>query len=181
MPWASVVSVSIGPHHSFSKARVGSITLVEGVGVVGDAHAGATVQHRSRQRRDRTQPNLRQVHLIHGELHAELAAQGFRVDPGDLGENVTTRGVDLLALPVGTLLRLGAQATIRLTGVRNPCTQLDRFQQGLMQATLERDADGSLVRKAGVMAVVVTGGVVRRDDAIRVKIPAKPHRPLQPV
>ena len=147
----------------------------------GDAHAGATVKHRSRVRRDPTQPNLRQVHLIHAELHDELAARGFDVGPGQMGENVTTQGVDLLSLPAGTRLRLGGEAVVEVTGLRNPCTQLDGIQPGLMEATLERTDDGELVRKAGVMAVVLAGGEVRTGDAIDVELPDGPRRPLEPV
>jgi MOSC domain-containing protein YiiM len=176
-----VVAVSLSSRHTFSKTGQDAITLVEGLGVEGDRHAGVTVQHRSRVRRDPTQPNLRQVHLIHAELHDELRVAGFDVEPGDIGENVTTLGVDLLALPTGTLLHLGDHATVHVTGLRNPCVQLDRFQPGLMQATLGRDGDGSLVRKAGVMGVVVVGGVVRRGDHIRVELPASPHTPLDKV
>jgi MOSC domain-containing protein YiiM len=164
-----------------SKAARASIRLLLGLGVKGDAHAGATVQHRSRLKRTPGAPNLRQVHLLHAELHDELAAAGFAVAPGELGENVTTRGVDLLALPAGTRLRLGEDAVVELTGLRNPCAQLDGLQPGLMAATLERDATGQLVRKAGVMAIVVAGGDVRPGDAIAVQFPPTAHRPLEPV
>ena len=157
------------------------IRLVAGIGVEGDAHAGERVQHRSRVRRDPSQPNLRQVHLIHAELHAELAEQGFDVGAGEMGENVTTRGVDLLALPAGTRLSLGDDAVVELTGLRNPCTQLDGLRQGLMQATLGRDEHGGLVRRAGVMAIVVAGGDVRPGDAIGIELPPAPHRALEPV
>lgn len=176
-----VVAVSREGTHEFSKACADAITLVAGLGVAGDAHYGETVQHRSRVRRDPSQPNLRQVHLIHSELHDELAAQGFSVAPGEMGENITTRGVDLLGLPAGTRLRLGADALVEVTGLRNPCTQLDGFAAGLMAACLDRDAAGNLVRKAGVMAVVLTGGVVRRGDPIQLTLPDGPHQPLQPV
>jgi MOSC domain-containing protein YiiM len=164
-----------------SKAARASIRLLLGLGVKGDAHAGATVQHRSRLKRTPGAPNLRQVHLLHAELHDELAAAGFAVTPGELGENVTTRGIDLLALSVGTRLRLGEDAVVELTGLRNPCAQLDGLQPGLMAATLERDATGQLVRKAGVMAIVVAGGDVRPGDAIAVQFPPTAHRPLEPV
>lgn len=173
--------MSLSSQHTFSKTRQDAITLIEGLGVEGDRHAGVTVQHRSRVRRDPTQPNLRQVHLVHAELHDELRRAGFEVGAGDIGENVTTRGVDLLGLPTGTLLHLGDEATVQVTGLRNPCVQLDRLQPGLMQATLGRAADGSLVRKAGVMGVVVTGGVVRRGDPIQVELPSFPHTPLDKV
>ena len=147
----------------------------------GDAHAGTTVQHLSRIRRDPTQPNLRQVHLIHSELHDELAGKGFEVAPGQMGENVTTRGIDLLGLPAGTRLRLGDAAVVEVTGLRNPCKQLDGIKPGLMEATLEREEDGELVRKAGVMGVVVAGGEVRPGDDIAVELPPEPHHPLRPV
>jgi MOSC domain-containing protein YiiM len=132
-------------------------------------------------RKDPTQPNLRQVHLIHAELFDELRTKGFVVAPGELGENVTTSGLDLLALPAGTRLHLGASAVVEITGLRNPCIQLDQFQKGLMAATLERDAEGNLVRKAGIMGIVLSEGDIRPGDAIRVEMPAGPHRPLQPV
>lgn len=167
--------------HSFSKFTEDSLTLVEGLGVQGDAHAGATVKHRSRVKRDPSAPNLRQVHLIHRELFRELEAKGFLVWPGDLGENITTEGVDLLALPTGTRLSIGPEVMLEVTGLRNPCVQIDRFQQGLMDAVLDRDAQGALIRKTGVMAVVITGGTVSVDDAISTYLPVAPHQPLAPV
>jgi MOSC domain-containing protein YiiM len=176
-----VTAVSFSPGHHFSKPNVLSIRLLVGLGVEGDAHAGETVKHRSRVRRDPTQPNLRQVHLVHSELFDELRAKGFTVTPGDIGENVTTRGIDLLALPTGTRLQLGDTATVEITGLRNPCVQLDNFQKGLMAATLDKDADGNLIRKAGVMGVVLVGGEVRPGDAITIDLPSGDHRPLQPV
>jgi MOSC domain-containing protein YiiM len=176
-----VIAVSRSATHSFSKRNETGIRLVAGLGVEGDAHQGVTVKHRSRVARDPTQPNLRQVHLIHAELHDELRAAGFVLAPGDMGENVTTRGLDLLALPTGTRLALGASAVVEVTGLRNPCVQLDRFQQGLMAATLARDADGNLVRKAGVMGIVLTDGEVRAGDAIVIDLPPAPHRALAPV
>lgn len=176
-----VEAVHASPTHSLVKQPQASIRLLAGLGVEGDAHMGATVKHRSRVRRDPTQPNLRQVHLIHGELHDELRAAGFQVAAGQMGENITTRGLDLLALPTGTRLQLGSAAVIEVTGLRNPCDQLDRIQPGLMAAVLGRDAQGNLVRKAGVMAVVLAGGEVRAGDPIHVELPPPPHRPLQPV
>lgn len=176
-----VAAVGSDPAHAFSKHLQPAITLLAGLGVAGDAHCGVTVQHRSRVAKDPTQPNLRQVHLIHAELFDELAAQGFAVGPGDLGENITTRGLDLLALPADTLLRVGTDAVLRLTGLRNPCAQIDQFRTGLMAATLGRDADGGLVRKAGVMSVVLHGGAVRPGDAIRVELPPRPHRAMDRV
>ncbi len=176
-----VVSVNSSPGHTLRKPARDGIRLVEGLGVEGDAHAGRTVKHRSRLRRDASQPNLRQVHLIHAELHDELAEQGFELRPGEMGENVTTLGIDLLGLPVGTRLSLGRDAVVEVTGLRNPCKQLERLQPGLMAAVLDRDRDGGPVRKAGIMAVVVAGGDVRRGDPIRVELPALPHRRLEPV
>lgn len=176
-----VEAVAADGTHRFSKRRADAIRLIAGQGVEGDAHRGTTVRHRSRVARDPTQPNLRQVHLIHGELHDELRAQGFSLGPADMGENVTTRGVDLLSLPAGTVLRLGAEAEIEITGLRNPCAQLDRFAPGLMAATLGRDADGALVRKAGVMAIVRAGGIVAAGDIISIVLPPPPHRRLEPV
>jgi MOSC domain-containing protein YiiM len=176
-----VTAVSRSATHTMSKRNEAVIRLVAGLGVEGDAHAGDTVRHRSRVRRDPTQPNLRQVHLLHAELHDELAAAGFDVAPGRLGENVTTRGVDLLALPAGTRLRLGNSAVLEVTGLRNPCAQLDGIQPGLMAATLSRDEQGELVRKAGVMSVVLESGEVRPGDTVRLEVPAPPHESLQPV
>ena len=176
-----VESVNASPRHTLRKPGRLSIRLVQGYGVQGDAHAGPTVKHRSRVRRDPAQPNLRQVHLIHGELHDELAERGFKVGPGEMGENVTTRGIDLLALPTGTRLRLGADAVVEITGLRNPCKQLERLQAGLMAAVLDHDDAGEIVRKAGVMAVVRAGGDVHAGDPIEVELPAAPHRRLRPV
>lgn len=167
--------------HSFSKFTEDTLQLIEGIGVEGDAHAGVTVKHRSRVARDASQPNLRQVHLIHAELFDELMAGGFAVWPGDLGENVTTSGIDLLGLPAGTCLHLGGEAVVQITGLRNPCSLLDRFQNGLMAAVLGRDSAGGLVRKTGVMGIVLKGGIVKAGDAIRVELPALPHRVLEPV
>ena len=177
----TVAAVSRSASHTFSKAREESIRLLAGLGVEGDAHLGETVKHRSRVARDPSQPNLRQVHLIHAELHDELRAAGFDVHAGEMGENVTTRGIALLALPVGTRLRLGGDAVVEITGLRNPCVQLDRFQPGLMKAVLDRDEHGNLVRKSGVMAIVLTPGEVRPGDGIGVELPPEPHRPLEPV
>lgn len=180
-PMPTVLSVSRSPRHGFSKPTEPEIRLVAGVGVEGDAHAGVTVQHRSRRHRPDPPPNLRQVHLIHAELFDEVATGGFVVHPGDLGENVTTLGVELLALPRGTRLHLGRHAVVELTGLRNPCTQIDRFSDGLMRAVLGRDAQGGVVRKAGVMSVVLASGLVRAGDRIGVELPAGSHEALAPV
>jgi MOSC domain-containing protein YiiM len=176
-----VVAVHASPLHKFSKQPAQRIHLLAGLGVEGDAHCGVTVKHRSRVAKDPTQPNLRQVHLMHGELFDELAAKGFDVAPGDLGENITTRGLAALDLPVGAEVRLGESAVVRITGLRNPCAQIDRFSQGLTAATLDRTPEGELVRKAGVMAVVVRGGYVEPGDAIAVTLPSGEQRRLEPV
>jgi hypothetical protein len=176
-----VTAVSSTGTHTMSKPNRESIRLLAGLGVEGDVHRGATVMHRSRVARDATQPNLRQVHLIHAELHDELRDGGFAVEAGQMGENVTTRGVDLLGLPSGTRLVMGDTAVVEITGLRTPCGQLDGIQPGLMAATMGRDDDGNLVRKAGVMGVVLTDGEVRPGDTITVELPAEPHLPLQPV
>ncbi len=177
----SVEAVHRGADHSFTKPTQSAITLLAGLGVQGDAHAGELVKHRSRVRRDPTQPNLRQVHLIHAELHDALSAAGFAVAPGDLGENVTTRGVDLLALPTGTRLHLGARAVVEVTGLRNPCPQIEAFREGLLSQVVGRDAEGNVVREAGVMSVVLTGGAVQPGDTVEVELPVGPHTLLRPV
>lgn len=177
----SVVAVSGSATHTMQKPNHYAIRLLEGLGVEGDAHAGTTVKHRSRVLKNPFQPNLRQVHLIHAELHDELRAAGSTVATGQMGENITTRGIDLLGLPTSTRLHLGAEAVVEVTGLRNPCSQLDGIQRGLMAAVLDRDDQGNLIRKAGVMAVVLVGGEVRPGDTIRVELPAAPHKPLLPV
>ncbi|WP_181708596.1 MOSC domain-containing protein [Chthonobacter rhizosphaerae] len=176
-----VIAVARAADHRFSKDLAGAIRLIAGEGVEGDAHRGVTVKHRSRVAQDPTAPNLRQVHLIQSELFDALAARGHRVRPGDLGENVTTRGVDLLALPVGTELRFAGGAVVELTGLRNPCAQIDAFQPGLLAEVVEKTVDGGLVRKAGVMGVVRVGGTIRTGDAIAVTLPPEPHRALDRV
>ncbi|WP_338695963.1 MOSC domain-containing protein [Streptomyces sp. Q6] len=178
-----VAAVSSNGEYSFTKPNRDSITLLAGLGVEGDVHAGVTVRHRSRVAQDPTQPNLRQVHLIHEELFDEVAADGHRVRPGDLGENVTTRGIDLLALPTGALLRFGdGGAVVEVTGLRNPCLQIDTFQDGLLKRVVGRDPEtGAIVRKAGIMGVVREGGIVHPGDALHVELPAPPHRPLERV
>ncbi|MCS5714223.1 MOSC domain-containing protein [Herbiconiux sp. CPCC 205716] len=178
MTSARVVSVSSDDQHRFSKAPQEVVTLVAGRGIEGDAHFGETVQHLSRIRRDPTEPNLRQVHLIHRELFDDVDAE---VAPGELGENITSEGIDLLGLPRGTVLRLGAHAAVEVTGLRNPCLQIDRFEPGLLKQVVGKDAEGRTVRKAGVMGVVLEGGEVRPGDTIRVELPAEPHESLQPV
>ncbi|WP_316778771.1 MOSC domain-containing protein [Streptomyces sasae] len=176
-----VTAVSRNDVYSFTKPNRESITLLAGLGVEGDVHAGVTVKHRSRVAQDPSQPNLRQVHLIHEELFEEVRGAGFGVGAGELGENITTRGVDLLALPTGTLLHIGEDAVVEVTGLRNPCLQIDGFQQGLLKQVVGRDESGQVVRKAGVMSVVKVGGVVRPGDVVRVELPVGEHRPLERV
>jgi len=176
-----VTAVSRSASHTMRKGTQSAIRLVAGLGVEGDTHAGVTVQHRSRVARDPNQPNLRQVHLIHAELHEELRGAGFHVSAGEMGENITTQGIDLLGLPTGTRLRFGDAATVEITGLRNPCAQLDGIEPGLMAATLGHDAAGNLIRKAGIMAVVLADGPVQPGDAVTVELPPEPHRPLEAV
>jgi MOSC domain-containing protein YiiM len=176
-----VTAVSCSATHTLSKPQREHIQLLSGLGVEGDAHLGQTVKHRSRVARDPSQPNLRQVHLIHAELHDELRGAGFIVSAGQMGENITTRGVALLDLPTGTRLHVGDAAVIEVTGLRNPCAQLDRLQPGLMEAVLGRDTQGNLIRKAGIMGIVVAGGEIRPGDTIRVELPPQPHHALAPV
>ena len=178
---AKVAAVSRDAKHRFSKRNAGRIRLVAGLGVDGDAHQGATVQHRSRVAKDPSAPNLRQVHLIHQELFAELATQGYAVRAGELGENITTRGLDVLALPRGARLRIGREAVVEVTGLRNPCAQIDAFHAGLMSAMLGRDAQGRITRKCGIMGVVIASGEVLIGDEIWVELPPLPHAPLQVV
>lgn len=176
-----VIAVARDGQHRFSKATTGCITLLAGLGVEGDAHAGETVQHLSRVCADHTQPNLRQVHLIHAELFDELADHGFSIVPGALGENITTRGIDLSGLPRGTVLRIGDQAELEVAGLRNPCGQIEAFAPGLLARVARKRTDGSIERLAGIMSVVRQGGEVRPGDAIAVEIPPKPHHPLERV
>lgn len=178
---ARVLAVHARGTHSFSKDSASAIELVAGHGVAGDAHFGVTVKHRSRVARDPTQPNLRQVHLLAQELFDELAAQGLHVAPGQMGENITTTGLPLLALSEGCVLRVGEHASVRVTGLRNPCAQIENFKPGLLAAVLDRTPEGELVRKAGVMGVVLESGVVRPGDSIVIVQSPQPHRPLQPV
>jgi MOSC domain-containing protein YiiM len=176
-----VVAVSKSSEHHFSKDPCTSILIVEGLGVDGDCHAGVTVKHRSRVARDPTQPNLRQVHLIHSELLDELRAQGHDVQPGALGENITTKGIDLLALPRDTVLHIGPNVALQLTGLRNPCDQIENFQPHLLSKVLVKTSDGTLIRKTGVMTIVLRGGTVVPGDAITVILPPEPHRVLERV
>ncbi|MFE1591091.1 MOSC domain-containing protein [Nocardia sp. NPDC058705] len=177
----TVIAVNSNGEYSFTKPTRPSIRLLTGLGVEGDIHAGTTVKHRSRVAQDPTQPNLRQVHLLHEELFTEVADHGFEVFPGDLGENVTTSGIDLLALPAGALLRIGARAVVEVTGLRNPCAQIDNFRPGLLKRLVHHDETGTLVRKAGIMGVVTAGGEVRPGDSIVVELPPEPWKALDRV
>lgn len=176
-----ILAVSLRRGHHFSKTPALSLRLIAGLGVEGDGHMGEKVKHRSRARFNPELPNLRQVHLIHRELFDELAVQGFDIKPGDLGENVTTQGIDLLGLPAGTRLRLGDTAMVEVTGLRNPCVQIERFRPGLLAATLGRDENGVVIRKTGIMSIVIAGGDVRPGDPVAIELPAGEPRPLQPV
>jgi MOSC domain-containing protein YiiM len=176
-----VISVGLSGRHVFSKAPRDSIALIANFGVKGDAHAGVTTQHVFLRKKNAALPNLCQVHLISAELLNELRVKGFDVGAGDLGENVTTSGIDLLALSTGARLRLGEAAIVEVTGARTPCVQMNRFKKGLMQATLEKDAHGKMVRKAGIMSTVLASGEVRAGDKIAVEHPKGPYRPLLPV
>jgi MOSC domain-containing protein YiiM len=177
----TVAAVSCSPTHTMSKPNQESIYLLEGLGVEGDAHCGETVKHRSRVAKDPNQSNLRQVHLLHAELFDELAGKGFIVSPGQIGENITTHNIELLALPKNTILTIGASAKIQVTGLRNPCSQLDGIQPGLMKAVLDKDEQGELLRKAGIMGVVLTSGQIKVGDNITVDYPNEPFEKLQPV
>lgn len=176
-----VIALAKAPDHSFSKQVASEIRVIAGLGVEGDAHQGAEVKHRSRVAVDPSQPNLRQVHLIHAELFDELSAKGFDVAPSQLGENITTRGIDLLGLPRGTLLRIGAEVVLEVTGLRNPCGQIENFRTGLLAAVLDRGAHGEIVRKTGIMAIALSGGTVRISDPVTTELPAPPHLPLERV
>ncbi len=175
---ATVVAVSRDDAHRFSKAPAEVITLLAGLGVDGDCHASRTVQHLSRARVNPDQPNLRQVHLIHSELLDDLRARGFDVRPADLGENITTVGIDLLGLPRGARLRIGGSAEIEVTGLRNPCSQIEDFQRGLLKEVVHREADGSVVRRTGIMGIVISSGRIRPGDTISIELPDLPHEAL---
>jgi MOSC domain-containing protein YiiM len=181
MEAARVIAVARRGTHRFSKEVVEAITILEWLGVEGDAHAGTTVKHRSRVRVDPSQPNLRQVHLIHAELFDEVAGQGFTLRPGDLGENITTAGIDLLGLPRGAILTIGESVRLEVTGLRNPCAQIDAFQPGLLKAVLGKGPGGTVIRKAGVMSIVLAGGTVTAGDPIRITLPPPPFLPLERV
>lgn len=175
-----VIAVSLSAKHTFSKDNRQSIKLVEGLGVEGDAHYGSTVKHRSRVAQNPNQPNLRQVHLLPNELFEELKDR-FTIEPGQMGENITTVGINLLELPTNTILYIGKSAIVEVTGIRNPCAQIDHFKPGLLKAVLDKDVDGNLIRKAGIMGVILQSGEVKPGDAIRVELPPKPFKKLERV
>ena len=177
----TVIAISLSQNHSFSKTNCDRINLLAGLGVEGDAHCGETVKHRSRVAQNPQQPNLRQVHLIHAELLDELKAKGFNIAPGQMGENITTRGIDLLGLPTNTQLQIGNSAVVQITGLRNPCTQLNNFQPGLMSTVIDKDEEGNLIRKAGIMGIVIAAGEVLVGDEIAVRLPLRPYQPLEKV
>lgn len=181
MSQAIIFSLSKSASHTFNKYTYQQIRLLEGLGVEGDAHMGKTVKHRSRVAQDTSQPNLRQVHLIHAELFEELGKKGFQVKPGEMGENITTSGIDVLGLPRDTILHIGTTARIKVTGLRNPCKQIDSISEGLMQAVLDRDEEGNLIRKSGIMGIVLAGGDIHVGDAIQVELPPEPHVKLERV
>ena len=175
----TVVAVSLSETHTFSKPNQSAIRLIEGIGVEGDAHAGKTVKHRFLVKKDASRPNIRQIHLIHTELLDSLEEKGFTVLPGQLGENITTRGVALLDLPTDTILKIGEEAVIKITALRNPCRQIDEFQKGLLKEVLYKDEDGNLVRATGVMGIILKGGTVQPGDSIVVELPPEPHHKLE--
>jgi len=175
-----VIAVSTNAKHSFSKQAQDSIHLVQELGVEGDAHFGATTQHRWLMKKNPTRKNLTQVHLLHAELFDELVSAAFFLSPGEMGENVTTRGIDLLTLPTKTKLHCGG-AVIEVTGLREPCAQLNKLRPGLMKALIRRSKEGIVVRKAGIMGVVLAGGVVRPGDHIEVELPPQPWETMGPV
>ncbi len=176
-----ITALHLSPTHTMRKYPQETLTLLKGLGVEGDAHNGETVKHRSRVAQDPTQPNLRQVHLIHFELHKTLKDNGFFVESGQMGENITTEGIDILALPKGTILHIGHTAAVEITGLRNPCYQLNGIQDGLMQAVLGRDDAGNLIRKAGIMGIVLESGLIKVGDTINVELPEKPYVALERV
>lgn len=178
---ATVIALSKSETHSFSKVNCEKLLLLEGLGIEGDAHMGKTVKHISRVKQDSAQPNLRQVHLIHSELFDEIELKGFHVNPGQIGENVTTHGIDLLSLPKGTILKIGADAAIEVTGLRNPCNQLNSIKEGLMNAVLGKDDNGTIILKAGIMGIVINGGEIHVKDTIEVVLPQQPYIKLERV
>jgi len=181
MKTGKIIALSKNPIHNVSKQNHNELILLEGLGVEGDVHMGKTAKHRSRVAKNPLQPNLRQIHLIESELYEELKLKGFDIQPGQMGENITTSDLDLLKLPENTILKIGAQAEVLITGLRNPCNQLNGIQDGLMQAVIEKDSSGNLIRKAGIMGIVTKGGKVTLNDNIEVKFPSKPFVRLEKI
>ena len=178
MSTATVIAVASDKEHNFSKVTKPVITLIAGFGVEGDAHAGKTVQHLWDKERTPDAPNLRQVHLVHEEIFTELAEQGFNVSPGDIGENIVTRGIDLLKFPLGTLLEFESGAVVELTGLRDPCRKINKIQDGLIHKFVYKNDEGKRSVKSGVMSIVLKGGEIRPKDSITVILPDSPHEPL---
>jgi len=174
-----VIAVSRSKTHTFSKPNQEAIQLIAGLGVEGDAHSGRTVKHRFLVKKDASRPNIRQIHLIHAELFDELEVKGYSVKPGELGENITTREVDLLGLPTGTILKIGSEVVVKVTALRNPCKQIDEFQKGLLKEVLYKDEEDNLVRATGVMGIILKGGRVQPGDNILVELPPEPHQELE--
>jgi len=181
MKSGKVHSLSSSAQHSFSKHTTHQVEVIKGIGIKGDAHAGVKVKHRSRVAKDPNQPNLRQIHLIHLELLKELVAKGYTVNPGDLGENITTEGISILNLPKDTILKIGENVAIQITGLRNPCHQIDKFQKGLLKEVVGKNDAGDIIRMAGIMAIVLEGGMIKVNDEILVELPALPHQKLERV
>ena len=176
-----VVAVSLNPKHTFSKLPQLSIHLLAGLGVEGDAHCGSTVRHRYLVRRNPAAPNRTQVHLLEAEFLEALAtdAPNFPAfHPGDFGENILTRSIRLISLPLGTRLHLGPTAIVELTGLRSPCKQMNTLRPGLMKASF---VPGTRRHRAGVMAVVLEAGTLSAADTIHVELPPEPHIALRPV
>lgn len=175
-----VIAVASDSKHNIIKPIRESVRLIAGWGVEGDAHAGKTVQHRYDKRRNPDAPNLRQVHLMHSELFDQVSGLGLSVKPGQMGENITTRHIDILNLPRGTQLRIG-EAVIEITGLRNPCKYLNQIAPGLLKACLGKHEDGTNFPHSGVMGVILADGEVKAGDEIHIITPPKPHERLKPV
>jgi MOSC domain-containing protein YiiM len=172
----TVVAVASKEKHEFSKRTRHAITLVEDHGVEGDVHAGRVIQHRYLAKKMPVMPNNRQVHLIASELFTELGLSGFNVSPGELGENITTAGLDLTNLPLGTRLRLGSSAVVEITGLRTPCSLIDRFQKGLKRAMIMKHEQPRF--RCGVLGVAKATGKIAPGDPIIVELPSFSLQPL---
>ena len=113
------------------------------------------------------------------EILSELNDKGFSVIPGELGENITTQGIDLLSLPQGCQLHIGKTTIIELTALRNPCVQIENFQTGMLKEVISKDKQGKIMRKLGMMGVVLSGGHVQPNDEITIQLPEQPHKSLE--